>query len=65
MALICVFSLKCRMRKESQRKQIHYAHSKVAVILVISVFEQFGVDGENATETLMWTRSVQWSLNCN
>ena len=42
------------MKKESQRKQMHYAHS------VIGLFEQFCVDGENATETVVWTRSVWW-----
>jgi len=35
----------------------------MTVVLGIGVFEQFGVDGENATETAVWIRSVWWFLD--
>ena len=35
-----------------------HAHSQVTVVLGISVFERFGVDGENGAEMMVWTRSV-------
>ena len=35
-----------------------HAHSQVTVVLGISVFERFDIDGEDAAETVVWTRSV-------
>ena len=35
-----------------------HEHSQVSFVLGFSVFKRFGVDGENAAETVVWIRSV-------